>query len=64
MTLILNSLSTIGLALTLIPSFFVLAGILDLDINKNLMMLGTVLWFSTVPFWINKVQEDSRESGL
>jgi hypothetical protein len=25
-----------------------------MDQNKNLMILGTVLWFGTVTFWMNK----------
>ena len=49
--------SAIGLVLTILPSFFVLAGSVELDMNKNLMLLGTALWFVTVPFWINKQKE-------
>ena len=59
MTIILKGISYIGLVLTLFPSFFVLTGSIDLDLNKNLMMLGTAMWFLTVPFWINKRTEDS-----
>ena len=54
MTIILKSVSFIGLVLTLLPSFFVLTGSIDQEMNKNMMMLGTAMWFLTVPFWINK----------
>jgi hypothetical protein len=54
MTIILKSVSFIGLVLTLLPSFFVLTGSIDQEMNKNMMMLGTAMWFITVPFWINK----------
>lgn len=54
----LKLISFIGLGLTLLPSFFVFFGVIELDTNKNLMILGTVLWFITAPFWMNKrVQE-------
>ena len=54
MMIILKGISFIGLVLTLLPSFFVLTGSIDLEMNKNLMLLGTAMWFLTVPFWINK----------
>ncbi len=57
MTIILKSISLIGLVLTLFPSFLVLDGSIDLALNKNLMMLGTAMWFLTVPFWINKQKD-------
>ena len=57
MRIFLIIVSAIGLILTIVPSFFVLAGSMELDMNKNLMFLGTALWFVTVPFWINKPKE-------
>ena len=57
MRIFLIIVSAIGLVLTIVPSFFVLAGSMELDMNKNLMFLGTALWFVTVPFWINKPKE-------
>jgi len=47
-------ISFIGLAMTIIPSFLVLIGEASMDLNKNLMLIGTLLWFGTVPFWMNK----------
>ena len=47
-------ISFIGLALTIIPSFLVLIGEATMDQNKTFMLIGTVLWFGSVPFWMNK----------
>ena len=60
MNYLLKVISFIGLGLTIIPSLLVLAGKIDIDLNKTLMIVGTVLWFSTVPFWINKNKEDVK----
>ncbi len=54
MQTILKILSFIGLGFTLLPSVFVLMGIIDMELNKSLMMLGTILWFGTVIFWMNR----------
>jgi hypothetical protein len=54
MKTILKILSFIGLILTLVPSLLVFVNTIDLSTNKNLMMLGTVLWFFTAPFWMNQ----------
>jgi hypothetical protein len=47
-------ISFIGLGLTIFPSILILTGIVTMDQNKNLMLLGTILWFGTVAFWMNK----------
>jgi len=54
---IIKMISYIGLGLTIIPSFLVLAGTTTLDSNKMLMLIGTVLWFVTAPTWMNKTEE-------
>jgi hypothetical protein len=54
MRIILIIISFIGLGLTLIPSGLVLTGAMTMDQNKFLMMLGTILWFGSVVFWMNK----------
>ncbi|WP_430907866.1 hypothetical protein [Maribacter sp. 2-571] len=51
-------LSYIGLALTIIPSFLVFAQLLDLEWYKNLILSGTLIWFCTAPFWINKTEKE------
>ena len=46
-------ISFIGLALTIIPSILVLLGEASMAENKNYMLIGTLLWFGSVPFWMN-----------
>jgi hypothetical protein len=56
----LKLVSWLGLALTLLPSFFVFSGALSLDVFKVVVLAGSVLWLSTAPFWINR--DRSEES--
>jgi hypothetical protein len=49
-----RSLSFVGLGLTLLPSFLVFGGVLDLASHKWWMLAGTVLWFATAPLWMRK----------
>lgn len=51
---ILKILSLIGLLATIVPSFLVFMGVMTLDNNKLVMVFGTILWFATAPFWMNK----------
>lgn len=55
--IILKIVSFAGLGLTLIPALIVFSNGLDLDSSKNLMLLGTILWFGTSPFWMNKSKQ-------
>ena len=54
MKLFIKIISFTGLALTLIPAFLVYQGSIDLDTNKTLMLAGTLCWFLTAPYWMNK----------
>lgn len=45
-------LSAAGLALTVGPAFFVFSGHISWDTHATLMIVGTVLWFATAPFWM------------
>lgn len=54
MRTILKILSFLGLGFTILPSVLVLTRTIDMELNKSLMMLGTVMWFGTVVFWMNK----------
>ena len=54
MKAVLKIVSLIGLLTTIVPSFLVFADIITLDTNKLFMILGTFLWFVSVPFWMNK----------
>ena len=57
---VLKLVSWLGLALTLLPSFFVFSGTLTLDGFKTVVLAGSVLWLATAPFWINR--DRSEES--
>ena len=46
------------LALTLIPSFLVFGGMISLEVSKTLMLAGTIGWFCSAPFWMNKKEEE------
>jgi len=52
--MLLKIISFIGLLLTLIPSFLVFLKGIELETNKYLMLVGTLLWFGSSPFWMNK----------
>ena len=54
MRTIIKITSFAGLFLTLVPSFLVFTGIIELNTNKILMIIGTAMWFFTVPFWMNR----------
>ena len=53
----LKLVSLVGLLITIVPSFLVFADVISLDTNKFLMILGTLLWFISVPFWMDKKVE-------
>lgn len=55
----LKTLSFLALAGTVVPAFLYLADIQTLDGVKLWMLLATVVWFATVPFWMGR--ERSRE---
>ena len=57
MKILLKIISLIGLLLTIVPSFLVFTGKITLDNNKWLMIIGTLLWFASAPFWMNKKEE-------
>lgn len=47
----------IGLALTLIPSILVFMGSISSTLNKQLMAVGTIIWFVAAPFWFRKTRK-------
>ena len=49
-------LASVGLALTLVPAFFVFAGSLSAQTHKTLMAVGMLLWFVVAPFWIKRAR--------
>ena len=48
----LKLISFTGLGLTVIPSFLVFAGRIAWGTHATLMLVGTVLWFASAPFWM------------
>ena len=51
---ILQTISYLGLALSIIPAFLVFGGILSKVAYLRLMLVGMILWFSTAVFWVRK----------
>ena len=50
----LKILSYGGLALTILPSLLVLTGRMEFENHYQWTLAGTILWFATAPFWIDK----------
>ena len=50
-------ISILSLVITIVPSFLVFAGMMTLEMNKTLMLVGTIGWFVTAPSWMNKKEE-------
>jgi len=46
--------SCAGLALTVVPSFYVMTGCLSWVAHVQMMFAGMILWFVSAPFWIKK----------
>ena len=51
---ILKIISLLGLILTLVPSFMVFSGTIEMPMHKTLMLIGTLLWFFSRPFTMEK----------
>ncbi len=54
MELLLKIISGLGLALTVIPAFLVFAGTIPWSTHATLMLIGTLMWFGSAPFWMKK----------
>jgi hypothetical protein len=51
---LLKILSGAGLALTIVPAFFVFYGVITWERHAALMVVGMILWFASAPFWMKK----------
>lgn len=49
---LLPSVSLVGLALVIVPAILYLAETVEKDSMKLLMLLGSLVWFGTAPFWM------------
>ncbi len=54
MRTILKLVSLVGLVLTVLPAFLVMAGSIRWESHALLMFVGMVAWFSSAPFWMKK----------
>ena len=52
MKIVLIFISIMGLALTVVPSFFVLTQQMTWTLHAQLVFVGMILWFLSAPFWI------------
>lgn len=50
-------LSIIFLMLTILPSFFLYYQRITMETNSLLMLIGTIGWFLTASYWMNKPKE-------
>ena len=60
MNAVLKTLSFVGLVLTVGPSFLVFAGVIAWETHAALMLVGTVLWFATAPFWMKATDPEQE----
>ena len=49
--------SAAGLGLTIVPAFLVLFGVLSWEAHALLMLVGTLFWFASAPFWMTQTSE-------
>ena len=54
MMTLLKIISLIGLLLTIVPAFLVFSGNLQIEQHYTLMLIGTLVWFASAPFWMLK----------
>ena len=50
----LKVISFLALALIIVPPILYLASAMEKSSMGTVMIVGTVLWFATVPFWMGK----------
>lgn len=62
-TKIATGISILCLLMTIVPSFLVFMGLITSDLNKILMLCGTIGWFATAPFWMNAKKEEGTPTS-
>jgi EamA domain-containing membrane protein RarD len=58
MVTLIKLISYIGLGLSIIPAILVFQESITADTCKTLMTIGTIMWFTTAPSWMNKAEEE------
>ena len=53
----LRVISLLALLMTVLPSVLFLAGSVELDQVKLLMLVSAVVWFAATPLWMDKKEE-------
>lgn len=51
---LLQVISWIALAGTIVPSILFLTGTISLEASKNWLLAATVLWFVATPLWMGR----------
>ena len=54
MKTLLPIVSYLGLALVIVPPLAYLAAAMDKSVMSSVMLAGTIVWFASVPFWMNR----------
>jgi len=54
------TIGALGLALTVLPAFFVFYGRLDLQRHQLFMLIGMVMWFSVAPSIMGRKREATQ----
>lgn len=54
-------ISFLCLLLTLLPSFLVYLQLISPELNKTLMLVGTIGWFITASYWMNKAADKQTD---
>jgi hypothetical protein len=54
---LLKLISFAGLGCTVVPSLLVFAGDITWNTHAALMLLGTVLWFGSAPYWMQETKQ-------
>jgi hypothetical protein len=60
MRVLLQFLSWAALAATASAPVLYAAGQIELPLTKLVMLLATVVWFATVPFWMGRPKVDEE----
>lgn len=56
MKMALKWISLAALVAVILPPFLYLSGSVTKDLMVNIMLVGTVGWFATAPFWMGRKQ--------
>lgn len=54
---VVQTLSWISLVVLMAPPVLFIAGKMTLDTVKLVMLIATVAWFATTPFWMGKKED-------